>query len=345
MSHANTGTRAGFDLESVESAVASASRAPSIHNTQPWRWELGEDVLDLRADRSRQLPVADRDGHSLLISCGAAAQLTDLALRASGWRTERSYLPDPRDPDLLVRFRALGRSHGDSVAAARLAAAQRRRSERRPFGPGTVSAAIIEQLRRVAADSDVYAHFPVRPEEKLDLAVAISHADRAELDDPDYTAELTTWVRRDDHSPDGVPASVIPQLPPGTQRHTDIPVRDFEVGISGSQLISAGTDEVPLITVIFSENDDAREQLRAGEAMMRLMIEAELVGIASCPLSQSVDLPAFRARLQSLMSWTGHPQMMLRLGMRPAGDPAPLTSRRPVADVLTQSRPTNDGTR
>ncbi len=56
--------------------------------------------------------------------------------------------------------------------------------------------------------------------------------------------------------------------------------------------------------------------------MMRLMIQAELDGLASCPLSQSVDLLFFRSQLRTLMSWTGYPQMMLRLGHRP-DTPAP----------------------
>ncbi len=96
-------------------------------------------------------------------------------------------------------------------------------------------------------------------------------------------------------------------------------------------------DERPLIGVIFTDIDSERERLRAGQAMMRLMVQAELDGIASCPLSQSVDLLAFRSRLRMLMSWTGHPQMMLRLGQKPEATPAPLTARRPVSDVLIMS--------
>ena len=69
--------------------------------------------------------------------------------------------------------------------------------------------------------------------------------------------------------------------------------------------------------------------------MMRLMIQAELDGIASCPLSQSVDLLHFRTELQAQMSWVGHPQMMLRLGEKPDAAPAALTARRPIDDVLT----------
>jgi hypothetical protein len=65
------------------------------------------------------------------------------------------------------------------------------------------------------------------------------------------------------------------------------------------------------------------------------MIEAELLGLASCPLSQAVDLTAFRGRLQGLMDWTGYPQMMLRVGHPPkTGQAAPRTPRRRTSDVL-----------
>jgi nitroreductase len=78
-----------LDRTAAEDALAVAVRAPSIHNTQPWSWRLTPDRLVLRADRSRQLEVADPDGHSLLVSC-----LTELSLRAAGSRVESSMLSD-----------------------------------------------------------------------------------------------------------------------------------------------------------------------------------------------------------------------------------------------------------
>ncbi|WP_375503487.1 Acg family FMN-binding oxidoreductase [uncultured Jatrophihabitans sp.] len=325
----------GFVRAEASSIVACASRAPSIHNTQPWRWTFDGHVLDLRADRTRQLHVADRDGHSLLISCGAAAELTALALRTHGWTSNVSVLPDVTDPDLLVRFTLTGRDQSDPQAAGMVTVAAGRRSERRAFGPGPVAVEVIDRLREAAQFAGVYAHFPSRAEEMVELAVVVSSADRFQRADPLFAAEVASWRR--DGADDGIPDSVIPEVPAHSPRHTDMPLRDFEAGIAGSQLITAGADEKPLIAVIFTDTDTSADRLNAGRAMMRLMIQAELDGIASCPLSQSVDLLAFRTRLRTLMSWNGHPQMMLRLGHRPAGHPAPLTARRPVDDVLTMT--------
>jgi nitroreductase len=325
----------GFDVAAVEGALSVALRAPSIHNTQPWRFELRAGVLVLRADRSRQLAIADPDGHSLMISCGAVLALTELALRAAGWVVEVNRLPDPGDPDLLAEVHGLGLAEPAQLDVDRLAASQRRRSERRPFLPGRPAEEVIGRLRHAAASTDVYVHFPSRPDENLGLAVAVGYADRYQRRDADYLAEMARWTRPDADQVDGIPATVVPHLPPGELRHTDVPLRDFEVGAPGSQLIDPGIDEQPLLAVIFTRADQASDRLQAGEAMMRLMIEAELAGLSSCPLSQAVDMLAFRVRLQTLMDWTDYPQMMLRLGHPPAAAAASLTGRRTIADMLT----------
>jgi nitroreductase len=318
----------------IESIIAVANRAPSIHNTQPWSWHLSASRLCLRADRDRQLRVADPDGHSLLISCGAAVALTELGLRTLGRQVRTRLLPDPSDPDLVAEF-TLGAPEPTSDSELELfGAARRRQSDRRPFSSRQVPSEAVEVLRAAAAAPGVHADFPVRDEQRVNLAVAVGWADRTETKDPEYLAEMNRWLRESDVSTDGIPAGAVPHVVPGQLRHTDVPLRDFEVGVSGRLLIERDVDERPLIAVLLTESDSATEQVRAGEAMMRLMLQAELLGLGTCPLSQAVDLVAFRNRIQTLMGWQGLPQMMLRIGYPVGGAQPARTPRRPVADVL-----------
>lgn len=325
---------AAFDLADATAAVTLAARAPSIHNTQPWSWVLRDGILSLRADRSRQLDVADPGGHSLMISCGAALALTQIGLQVRGWAVSIDRVPNADDPDLLAEIHALPRRPQRARDRACAHAAEQRRSERRPFAAGAVSGDEVERLRRAAASERVFVHFPVRAGERLDLAVAVSNADRALLGDEAYRAELASWLRADSAAPDGVPLSAVPRITNGQPRHANIPLRDFEIGVSGGQLIDSGIDERPLMAILFTDSDHQKHQLAAGESMMRLMIEAELMGLSSCALSQAVDMLDFRARLRALMSWASYPQMMVRLGPRPDGAAAPMTSRRSVDDML-----------
>jgi hypothetical protein len=329
---------ARLDRLSVEAALAVAVRAPSIHNTQPWAWRLDPDGLVLRADRTRQLAVADPDGHSMRVSCGAALHLTEIALQAQGWQLETELLPEPSDPDTLALFRPTGRNEPDERLGVEIDAALQRRSDRRPFAARPVPEATVEQLQAAASDDAVRVHVPTREDERIDLAVAVSWADRIERDDDAYKDEMNHWLRDPEvHATlDGVPVEAIPHVPDDAPRHTDVPLRDFEAGVTGKLLIERDVDEKPLIAVLLTDFDDPIHHLRAGQAMMRLMIGAQVGGLSTCVLSQAVDFAAFRTRVQRAMGWVGYPQIMLRVGYPSAPiEQLVRTPRREPGAVLT----------
>jgi len=341
---------AGLDEGGARAAVELAVRAPSIHNTQPWRWSLdAEGALRLHADRSRQLAVADPDGHSLMVSCGAALHLTELGLRVQGWDVAVDLLPDPADPDVLACFRVVEGAVGGSAERAESAgapgsadelaslaeAALRRRSDRRPYLLRDLSEAERESLRS-AGDGDAWIDFPEGEDHRVNLAVAVSWADRQQSRDEAYLAEMRRWLHDPQvHAVDGVPLDAVPHVDPAHPRHLDVPQRDFEVGVSGAQMIERDVAEKPLIAVMLTRGDGPRDQLLAGCSMMRMMLRAQQLGLSTCPLSQAVDLAAFRVRVQGLMGWVGLPQMMLSVGY-PGGplEELPRTPRRAGDDVL-----------
>ena len=114
-----------------------------------------------------------------------------------------------------------------------------------------------------------------------------------------------------------------------------MPVRDFEVGVTGRLLIDRDVDEKPLIAVVLTPFDNSVDHVQAGRSMMRLMIAAESNGLSTCVLSQAVDFAAFRSRVQGLMGWVGYPQVMVRIGYPDrAVAELPATPRRPPGAVL-----------
>ena len=68
----------------AEYLIAAAARAPSVQNTQPWRFKVAESAIELYCDSRRQL-LADPDGREMLISCGAALYGLRLAVRSLGY--------------------------------------------------------------------------------------------------------------------------------------------------------------------------------------------------------------------------------------------------------------------
>ena len=101
-------------------AAQVALRAPSILNTQPWRWRVADGVLELHADPQRRLEVIDPERRQSTISCGAALHHATTALAAAGCVVEVRRLPEANQPDLLACIRCTQRRPPDPMYRAEL---------------------------------------------------------------------------------------------------------------------------------------------------------------------------------------------------------------------------------
>lgn len=83
-------------------AAVLATRAPSLLNTQPWRFVLRESVLELHADPGRRLQQLDPVLRHLHVACGCALLNARVALAAERVPAVVQRLPDPARPDLIA---------------------------------------------------------------------------------------------------------------------------------------------------------------------------------------------------------------------------------------------------
>ncbi len=311
-------------------AVQLASRAPSIHNTQPWRWAFLPDGLELYADRFRQLAVADPDGHDLAVSCGAALELAQLGLASAGCASVAELTPDPHSADLLARLTVTDFVAPDGDTDRRVEAAKRRYSDRRPFAPESIPESTLDLLTAAAGGDGVFLHLVRRADERLELAVVVSRADQAMQSDHTYRDELARWIRSGP-AEDGVPSTAVPHLVGREPRHTEVPMRDFEAGVVGALPVTGGQDEDPVLGVVMTDEGGTKGYLRAGAALIRLLLEAQAQGLATSIISQPFDWPGLRERMRQLMSWDQHPQIMVRIGWPADDQPGRPTPRRPTS--------------
>src|SRR5690348_15357341 len=124
------------DITKIRTGLVAAAEfaglAPSIHNTQPWRWRVTGSTLELRAVRDRQLERSDPEGHLLLISCGAALHHALTALAAEGWHSDVHRMPQAADPDLVASITVTSRTAASAEAMHALQTLRIRRTDRRP---------------------------------------------------------------------------------------------------------------------------------------------------------------------------------------------------------------------
>jgi nitroreductase len=319
----------------ARAAVQIARRAPSVHNTQPWRWTAFDGGLRLHADRSRQLPMIDEDGRDLLLSCGAALHHARIAGLALGCAVEVTRRPDPADPDHLADL-VFGGPAPATAAQALVAATAVRRTDRRPFQPepvpGRLLDAVAAAVRAERVDCTV-----LRDGRRGEVIGALAHADTVRRRNPNYADELLDWARRHlapvpQPTPESVPESLsesLAEAPLGPLPAVFAPDLPGD-RIGGGELSGPPPpDDAAVLAVLSTREDGPVDWLRTGEALSAGLLTATVGGLASCVLSQVNEVKVVRDLVREVaLGGHGHPHLVLRLGW-PTRIEFPAEPRRP----------------
>ena len=305
-------------------AADAARFAPSIHNTQPWRWIVHPDRLELFAATDRQLPIQDPEAHMLLISCGAALHHARVALEAQGWQYR---LDRPAGAPLAVVHPT---DHGpvDPAATRHFEQIQVRHTDRRTVSGDTVAQPVLDALVKVTEQAGARLQLLSR-DQVIELAVLVEHAQKVATSDERLQAETAAWTGGDRMAGTGIPGTNLPAEPP----LTTVAERDF--GATGTLAAGSGHDTTATYAVLYGPGDDPADWLRAGEALSALWLAASEHGASVLPLSTPTEVPFTRHELRRILGDLGFPYLALRLGiLDPSHSGPPHTPRLPTEQVI-----------
>jgi hypothetical protein len=317
------------DAECIRQIVDAATRAPSVHNSQPWLWDWDHERLHLMADWSRQLRYADPAGRDLVISCGAALHHACLAAAAQGWRATVTRVPQSPDDRVLASL-VFTPAEPSLLKSVALDAVLARQTDRRTPSCAAIPPGRVEALVRTAGIHGALA--TMLPDEASDdlrdlmmVSSMIQHASDAYLD------ELAAWTHAG--GDDGVAdANVL--FRPGRDVAGDVDSRFA----CGRLLDTPGAPGRPHQSWILlgTSSDDTVSRLRAGEALSAILVLAHLQGLAVVPYTQPIEVDTTRNGLeQALLRGSCNLQVILRVAVPAEGSPLVRpTRRRPVHAVL-----------
>ncbi len=315
----------------IRDAVMLASRAPSLHNSQPWRWIVDGTSVQLWADPCRLMPATDHWGRELTLSCGAVLDHLRVAMAAAGWDSTTERLPDHCQPDHLatLRFRRL-----DAVTEAhrqRAAAISRRRTDRLPFGPPAGWPDLYSALRHAVLPYDVLLDV-VSDDERPRLAEESQLTEALRRYDTSYLSELRWWTSPFESDATHVPESAL--VSSSEAGRVDV-ARAFPPAGGGRRRAAIEQDRSKIL-VLSTPHDDARlGVLRCGEALSAVLLECTVAGMATCTLTHMTEMALSRDIIARLIGTAGQPQLLIRVGSSPvSGQRAEPTSRRLVTEVL-----------
>ena len=302
----HTGVSGGSDP--LSRAADAARVAPSVHNTQPWRWLVGARTLELYAERARQLRAIDAEGRMLASSCGAALHHARVALAAQGYAATIERLPDGGRSDLLARITLGERIAVDPAMMRRYQTTLVRQTDRRPVPDRLIDVATLDVLTRAVVAEGLNLQV-LHPDQVIELAAAVSRAQTAEAVDPAQREELARWVGGVRADGVGVPDEVIPSDAP----QTTVPEREF--GRVGTLPPGEGHDASAVYAVLHAWADTLEAWLRGGEALSAVWLAAVEEGLSLLPFSAPIEVAGPRQVLRHLLAEIGYPVMVVRLGL------------------------------
>ncbi|WP_329008052.1 nitroreductase [Micromonospora rifamycinica] len=314
----------GYTEAQLRAAAADAVRAPSLHNTQPWRFRLRDGAIEVCVDPTRRLPATDPSGWGTRIAGGAALFNLRLSLAVAGAPATVRLRPYPAEPDVLARLVPELPRRPTPTELSLYAAVPRRFSNRAPFWPDPVPADARWRLGEAARAEQCWLELVIGVTAVNAFAEIARSAHRVLERDPAYRAERAAWVRTEP-APDGVPARA---GGPQTEPQDLLPSRGF-----GGLDRAPGRDfePEPLVAVLGATGNTVVDQVLAGQALQRVLLTATDAGLAVSMLSQPIEVSGAREALRLSLGRFGTPQMVMRIGY---GQPGVATPRRSVDEVL-----------
>jgi hypothetical protein len=324
-------TTVAIPADKVDYLIGTAARAPSVHNTQPWRFYVSRYSIELHADPRRKLQV-DPIGREMVISCGAALFGLRLAVRSLGYLPEVELLPGW--PRLLARVRLGAEAPMTDAEWRMLQALPHRHTHRGPFEARPLPDGLLAGLQRDAFAENATLALVDSALAYQRLADIVTAASRRQDLDPVARAEVLRWVRPTGSTArDGVPARAIPARPfpewADGQRGR-LRQRDFDQG-RGLGALPVEGPSAAASAVLVTRGDGPADWLRAGQALHRLLAHAADSWVFASLYTQPMEAVAIRDLIRTRLSLPGYPQMLLQFG---AAQTTQATARRPPADLI-----------
>ena len=310
--------------EKLKFLLNYAILAPSLHNTQPWHFVVQDNLINVLADRSRQLHVADADARELYISIGCAIENLMIAITYFGLNATVKYFPEANDEVWVASL-----SFKEAAATASLAdqelfhAITLRHTNRQTYFNKPLNERDVQKLQDCLRESNTTLQLTDDPEIKQQIDSLVISADITQFADPDYRVELNNWINQGEFGYRWLIARVGQLATNYLASHHKPTKTEADVVLNA-----------PMLALISTTANDRLAQIKTGQLFERLALYATTLNIGIQPLSQILQVTELKPEVSKLFSGSASvPQMAFRLGYTDVAQDA--TTRKQVNTVTT----------
>jgi hypothetical protein len=309
------------------SLIHYATLAANGHNTQPWKFGIRGNAIEIHPDYSRELPVVDPQHRELWISLGCALENLLVAARASGLAPEVTY-PDSMD---VIRVDLTPDTPQANPLFDAIPLRQNTRSE---YDGQLIVTADFDQIQALPLEPGISSYFITNPGGMETVLDYVNQGSLSQYADTAFVDELIEWLRFNKKDAlaamDGLYSvcSGNPEVPGWLGRMFVAGTKPEQQADSDAQKLRSS----PAAVVIASEGDDKTAWVRTGQVYERLALKSTSLNVKSAFLNQPIEVGSLRLQFQSALGLgVSMPQLLLRLGY---ADAMPKSLRRSVDAVL-----------
>lgn len=288
----------GSATEKLEFLLCYAILAPSSHNSQPWKFRIGENEISVFADKDRWLRVADADQRELFLSVGCALENLLIAAEHFGYVHQEEYFPEGEDSLVAVvklRSQEETEKHRDLALFEQI---PQRHTNHRLYEDQKIPDQNMAEFHACIFEEGFWLFstnegpYPLYTEEELRRRIdeLITRADAIQLTDGSYTKELATWIGRGAFGTPWLMAKIA-QL-----AVTYLNISKGQTKKDSEMILSA-----PALVALATAADDRKSQVISGQIFERIALTATKLGIAIHPMSQILEVPEINAELRELL--------------------------------------------
>lgn len=307
--------------------VRYATLAANGHNTQPWKFAIQEDAIEIHPDFSRRLPVVDPDDRELWISLGCALENLLVSARATGYHPDVTY-PDASEV-ISVKLSPDTPQRGPLFDAIPV-----RQNTRSEYDGHPLQTDQLDQLNALALEPGVTLNFVTRSADLETVVEYVNQGNLSQYADKPFVDELISWLRFNKEealaSLDGLysACSGNPAVPGWLGRMFVASTKpEQQADLDAKKMRSSAG-----VLVIASETEDRAAWVRTGQVYERVALQMTAGNIKSAMLNQPIEVQDLRVQFQNAMALgSSLPQLLVRFGY---ADALPKSLRRPVEQIL-----------
>ncbi len=308
--------------------VRYATLAPSSHNTQCWKFKLGDGHISILPDAARRCPAVDPDDHHLYVSLGCAAENLVQAASAAGFHSEPAFNADAGAIDVLL-------TRATPQRTALFEAIPQRQCTRVPYDGRAAAASDLKLLEQAGTGQGVRVLLFTGKPQVEQILEYVTRANSAQLADPAFIAELKHWIRFN-------PADAVASGDGLYSGSTGNPALPQWLGSPFMSLLFKASSENDKyaeqirsssgIAVFVSDSSDKAHWVETGRCYERFALQSTALGLRNAMLNQPVEVAQLRPQFSSWLGLTGgRPDLVVRFGYGPE---MPRSMRRQVDSVL-----------